>query len=92
MGLTLWGEIWRWRSWGGLWVVVRVQTPGTVPLFLLGAGLVGWQGVGRELTPVLSSTQEAPGVGPECAACILPGSYLACVIQGKQTWGSGLCW
>lgn len=76
---------------GGCWVVVRVQTPGTVPLFVLGADFVGWWGVGPELNPVPSSTREAPGVGLECSACILPGSYLACVIQGKQTWGSGLC-
>lgn len=37
MGSTLWGEIGIEESWGGYWVVVRVQTPGTMSLFLSGA-------------------------------------------------------
>lgn len=41
MGLALWGETRRWRSRGRRWVVVRVQTPGTAPLFVLRAGFAG---------------------------------------------------
>lgn len=80
-GSALWSEIRRWRSQGGLWVVVRVQTPGTAPLVLWGLTLVG---CGTRFKP-------HPINCLECSARILPGSYLACTIQGKPT-GSGLCW
>lgn len=91
MGLALWGETRRWRNLGRALGGGKGADPWDCAPVCPGADFVGWWGVGRELNPVPSSTQEAPGVGPDCSACILPGSYLACRIQGKQTWGSGLC-
>lgn len=44
MALALWGEIQRWGSLGGCWVVVRLRPLGLCPSFSWRADLVTWQG------------------------------------------------
>lgn len=82
-GSASWGEIRRWRSWGGCWVFVRVQTPGTVPVFLL---LLGSGVEDRSSTPSYLVPEKRTGALSLRLAWVM---LLPCVIWVKPTRRSG---